>query len=116
MPAFIVDEGYIRFTEGRIDGAVFALKDWDEVEIDGQKYYKYETTDISKEEIDRVIEISIPCDMRDAKKFVKAEGILRINLSKYLEIAYKNAENYTDDQLARLEELKNEYFAENSES
>lgn len=116
IPAFIIDEGYISFTEGRIDGAVFALKDWDAVEIDGQKYYKYETADISKEEIDRVIEISIPCDMRDANKFVKAEGIWRINLSKYLEIAYKNAENYTDDQLARLEELKNEYFAENSES
>ena len=110
VPAFIVDEAYISFSEGKIDGSGFTSGDWVEAEIDGEKFYKYTTAVLDEERANDVIEISIPCDMFDGNKLIKCEGIWRINLSEYLEIVDKSPEKYSEEQLALIEEVRNRYF------
>lgn len=110
VPAFIIDDGYISFAEGTIDGAGFTGRDWLQKIIDGELYYEYVTMDIEEENVDKVIEIFIPCDFVDGSKRIKAEGVWRINLSEYLDIVYANSEKYTEEQMLLVEELKNRYF------
>ena len=93
-----------------IGGSGFTAKDWSEAEIDGEKYYEYITMNIAEDDIDEILEIYIPCDIIDGKKPVAAEGMWRINLSKYLDIVYANAEKYTDEQMELVEEVKNRYL------
>ncbi|MBQ3015496.1 MAG: hypothetical protein IJD79_01810 [Clostridia bacterium] len=110
VPAFIIDDGFISYAEGMIGGSGFTAKDWSEAEIDGEKYYEYITMNIAEDDIDEIFEIYIPCDIIDGKKPVAAEGMWRINLSKYLDIVYANAEKYTDEQMELVEEVKNRYL------
>lgn len=111
VPAFVIDESYISYSEGKIDGAGFSSADWTEVDIDGEKYYEYVTMDMNEDDIDRIVEISLPCDILDGKKLVKTEGVYRINLSGYLAAVRKNEAAYSAEQLAPLDELESRYLS-----
>ena len=110
-PAFIFDDAYISYSEGKIDGTGFSLSDWQKTEIDGESYYAYMTMNIEDEDIDRVVEISIPCDMLDNGKLVKTEGVYRISLSKYLSLVHKNESAYSNEQMEVVRELEEKYFS-----
>ncbi len=110
IPAFIIDEGFISYSEGRIGGSGFTAKDWIEAEIDGEKYYEYITMNIEEDDIDENLEIYLPCDIIDGKKPVAAEGMWRITLSKYLDAVYANEDKYTDEQMELIEEVRNRYL------
>lgn len=109
-PAFIFDEAYISYSEGRIDGAGFSSGDWEKAEVDGESYYVYTTMNIEAEDIDRVVEISIPCDMLDGNKLVKTEGVYRITLSKYLKAIREGESECSAEQLELVRELEDKYF------
>lgn len=110
VPAFVVDDGYISFAEGKIDGSGFMSADWAKKTIDGESYYEYVTMNMDEDDIDKMVEISLPCDFIDGSKRIKADGVWRINLSKYLRIVDENAENYTQDQMKLVWELRDRYF------
>lgn len=41
VPAFVFDDAYISYAEGKIDGFGFSSRDWVEKEIDDKSYYEY---------------------------------------------------------------------------
>lgn len=110
VPAFVFDDEYISYSTARVDGIGFTPDDWTETVIDGQRYYEYTTMDIDSEDIDRVVEISLPCDIPEGNRLVKTEGIYRINLSGYLRMVHANESAYSAEQMALVRELENRYF------
>ena len=110
VPAFVFDDDYISYSTARIDGVGFTPSDWKKTVIDGKDYYEYTTMDIDVDDIDKTVEISLPCDMLDGKRLVKTEGIYRINLSGYFEKVHANESAYSAEQMALVRELESKYF------
>jgi hypothetical protein len=110
VPAFVFDDEYISYSTARVDGIGFTPDDWTETVINGQRYYEYTAMDIDSEDIDRVVEISLPCDIPEGNRLVKTEGIYRINLSGYLRMVHANESAYSAEQMALVRELENRYF------
>jgi hypothetical protein len=89
-----------------VDGGVYGKGDWVETTIDGEKYYYATTPYLDEEEIDRNIEFYMPCEFSDKSgKFVEVNTAWNINLSGYVDKVLADEEQWTEDQIALVEEM-----------
>ena len=106
IPAFLVEDGNIDFTSMTVDGGVYGKGDWVETTIDGEKYYYATTPYLDEEEIDRNIEFYMPCEFSDKSgKFVEVNTVWNITLSEYVDKVLADEEQWTEDQIALVEEM-----------
>lgn len=106
IPAFLVEEGYLDFTELTIDGGVYGKGDWTETEIDGEKYYYATTPYLEEDEFNRNIEFYMPCEFSDKSgKFVEVNTAWNITLSEYVDKVLAEEEKWTADQIVLVEEM-----------
>ena len=115
IPDYIIDEAYISFARGSIDGVEYKESDWTAREIDGKKYYEY-IVDVFDPDPDAIIEINIPCDLNDGTKYIQAEGRWRITLGEYIERAYATRDEHTEGEMAVVDRLYNDFVASLDES
>ena len=110
VPAYVFEEGYISFVNGRIDGAAFRDSEWTAVTVDGTDYYRYSTVFLEEDEALRDIEIYLPLDINDGSTFVEAKGKWVISLESYIEAANANKESYTADEMSVVDALYNDFI------
>ena len=98
-----------------IDGGSYLRTEWRETEIDGEAYYYATTGTIDESDINREIEVYLPCDYGNG---IHVETTWILSVEKYFEkvLATEADETYTAEQYELMHELKELYLPEPEET
>ena len=115
VPAELIEGGYLEHSDVSIDGGSYLRTEWREAEIDGEPYYYATTGTIDESDINREIEVYLPCDYGND---IHVETTWRLSVEKYFEkvLATEADETYTAEQYDLVYELKELYLPEPEET
>ena len=115
VPAELIEDGYLEHSDVSIDGGSYLRTEWRETEIDGEPYYYATTGTIDESDINREIEVYLPCDYGND---IHVETTWILSVEKYFEkvLATEADETYTAEQYDLVYELKELYLPEPEET
>ena len=115
VPAELIEGGYLEHSDVSIDGGSYLRTEWRETEIDGEPYYYATTGTIDESDINREIEVYLPCDYGND---IHVETTWILSVEKYFEkvLATEADETYTAEQYDLVYELKELYLPEPEET
>ena len=109
MPGNLVKDGALDFANITIAGVEYSRFDWEEVEVDGETYYRTITPEISADDINKRIEIYIPCDFG---KNVYTKSLWNITLSDYIDAVLdtESEGKYSKEDYEFVRSVKDEFL------
>ena len=112
IPADLIEEGYLEHSDVRIDGGAYPRTDWKEVEIGEAVYYCATTGTVDETDINRTIEVYLPCDYGNG---ISVQTSWQITLGEYFErvLDTEADKTYTEEQYDLVHELKDTYLPAN---
>ena len=112
IPAYLIDEGYIDFVNVKIMGDSYAIDDWDEREIDGERYAVAMTREITPDNVNDLIVVNVPFDYLPDKVYVNASWTFTLNdyVNRVLETESEGL--YSAEEYALVTSIKEDYLSE----
>ncbi len=108
VPEYLVAEAYLDFTSITLNGESLGKSSWSYIEVNGEKYYKSSTISIT-EDPSALFTLVLVCEFENS---TTVESAWQISLPKYIDKVFENHVEYTVEEIAFVEKIKNDYLSE----
>ena len=113
VPAMFIDEGYLDFLSVRIGGDDFPIDEWEECEVNGERYYRAYSTYIDEENINDVFAVTIPISYLD-NKYINSTW--HVNMREYVDMVLATEADgvYTEGEYQVVHKIVEDFFTTES--
>jgi hypothetical protein len=113
VPAMFIDEGYLDFLNVRIGGDDFPIDEWEECEVNGERYYRAYSTYIDDENINDIFAVTIPISYV-GNKYINSTWYVTVREYVDMVLATEAEGVYTEGEYQVVHKIVEDFFSSDS--